>query len=435
MADMKYLPSTTDERFREGAPAICPVSGLAVRMEPDWVYRSPQGSYETSFALIGTRIILVTAKGYVEEADMRHAIALADAITRDVFPPGTRYVSIEDFTLARGGTLAARRSYLAYTNQLEGLLGAFVFGLPPFFRLSFNLTRRLGLHRHKVHVVSDYETAIHAAVALTGADSAMETTRRRPPSRGQATRGQGGDRRRTQPPPLQPIPTEGPYREQVNYLLEFLGGIDPEEPGIQRRRKVDGGPHSPLEPVYEAIALMKRDMDFLVGEQRRTLEVLSRRRDELQHKSAELEYQNRELRYLLQQNAVDSREVEVGVVRNAHRILKPLILAMRENRPQPAQAACLDRLARQVDELLDSFVPRLDSVQFSLTAQELRVARLIRDGYSSRQIAARLGVATRTVTTHRTQIRTKLGLKGRRRNLRTSLLAIPDDRFDGGRLI
>jgi DNA-binding CsgD family transcriptional regulator len=411
MADMKYLPSTTDERFREGAPAICPVSGLAVRMEPDWVYRSPQGSYETSFALIGTRIILVTAKGYVEEADMRHAIALADAITRDVFPPGTRYV------------------------QLEGLLGAFVFGLPPFFRLSFNLTRRLGLHRHKVHVVSDYETAIHAAVALTGADSAMETTRRRPPSRGQATRGQGGDRRRTQPPPLQPIPTEGPYREQVNYLLEFLGGIDPEEPGIQRRRKVDGGPHSPLEPVYEAIALMKRDMDFLVGEQRRTLEVLSRRRDELQHKSAELEYQNRELRHLLQQNAVDSREVEVGVVRNAHRILKPLILAMRENRPQPAQAACLDRLARQVDELLDSFVPRLDSVQFSLTAQELRVARLIRDGYSSRQIAARLGVATRTVTTHRTQIRTKLGLKGRRRNLRTSLLAIPDDRFDGGRLI
>lgn len=83
-----------------------------------------------------------------------------------------------------------------------------------------------------------------------------------------------------------------------------------------------------------------------------------------------------------------------------------------------------------MDELLDSFAPRLDSVRFSLTPRELRVARLIRDGFASRQIAARLGIATRTVTTHRTQIRQKLGLKGRRRNLRTCLLAIPDGAFE-----
>lgn len=87
----------------EVLPPVCPYSGLAIRTETDWVYRNPQGSYETSFALIGRRIVLVTAKGYVEEKDMQHAIALVDAIKKAVFPPGARYASIENFTLARGG--------------------------------------------------------------------------------------------------------------------------------------------------------------------------------------------------------------------------------------------------------------------------------------------------------------------------------------------
>jgi DNA-binding CsgD family transcriptional regulator len=417
-------------------PAVCPYSGLAIRTDADWVYRNPQGSYETSFALIGRRIILVTAKGYVEETDMQHAIALADAVKTEVFPPGARYASIENFTLARGGTMTARRGYLAYTNQLKGLQGSFVFGLPPFFRLSFNLTRRLGLHRHKVHVVADYAAAIQAAVALTGEDVAST-----PPRKGFVGYSRGGwpppsapdgDRRRAQPLPLRPVPSEALYRDQVNHLLDFLGGIDPEKPGIQRRRKYDGGPQSAMEPVYEAIELMKHDMDFLVDEQQRMLRALSDQRDELQRKSVELERQNLDLRRLLQENAEDSRELEAGVVRNAHRILKPLILAMRKNGSHAGQVVLLDRLAGRVDELLAAFTPRLDSLRFSLTPQELRVARLIRHGLASRQIAARLGIATRTVTTHRMQIRQKLGLKGRRRNLRTYLLSIPDGALAAG---
>lgn len=418
----------------ESFPPVCPVSGLSIRSEADWFYRNPQGNYETSFALIGRRIMLVVAKGYVEEADMRHAIDLAERITERVFPPGSRYVSIENFTRARGGTPAARRLYLAYTNGLKGLLGSFVFGLPPFFRLSFNLTRRLGLHRHKVQVVAGYAAAIRAAIALSGekpdACGTDGAGSRNPVGDWPLTASPDIDRRQNQPLPLRPVPTEEVFLDEVNHLLEFLGGIDPERPGIRRRRKVDGGPASPLEPVYEAIELMKNDMDYLVSEQRRTLHALSLRRDELRRKSAALEQQNHYLRELLQQNTVDNRELEIGVVRNAHSILKPLIRAMHQNRPNVAQTTWLNRLGDQVDELLESFSPRLDSLRFNLTPQELRVARLIRDGFSSRQIAVHQQISPRTVTTHRTHIRKKLGLTSRRRNLRTCLLAIPDGKFE-----
>ncbi len=423
-------PSDKAERF----PSVCPVSGLPIHAAPHWFYRNPRGSYVTSFAQIGRNIILVVAKGYVEEEDMQLAIALAERIKGEIFAAGDRYVSIENFAGARGGTVAARRRYLAYTNQLEGLLGSFVFGLPPFFRLSFNLTRRLGLHRHKVQVVKDYATAIRAAAALTAGAPAPVADHRAadtiPTQDWPLVAPPDTDRRLSQPLPLHPVPFDEVCRDEVNHLLEFLGGIDPEKPGIRRRRRVDGGPSSPLEPVYEAIELMKRDMDYLVEEQRRTLQALSLRRDELRRKSTDLERQNHNLRQLLQQNAADSREMETGVVRNAHNILKPLIEAMRQNRPSADQRLWLERLEGQVDELLDSFSPHLESLRFNFTPQELRVARLIRDGFTSQQIARRQQISPRTVTTHRAQIRQKLGIQGRRRNLRTCLLAIPDGRFD-----
>ncbi|SDH05290.1 DNA-binding transcriptional regulator, CsgD family [Lentzea fradiae] len=49
-----------------------------------------------------------------------------------------------------------------------------------------------------------------------------------------------------------------------------------------------------------------------------------------------------------------------------------------------------------------------------LTAAEAEVARLVRLGLSTRQIAARLAMATRTVELHLTRVYRKLGLSGRR---------------------
>ena len=431
---MKHHPKAGPLHLADPLPSVCPYSGLPIRTQADWVYRNPNGSYEASFALIGQRIALVIAKGYVEDADLRRAIDLAESIKAIVLPGSIRYASIENFTQARGATAEARRRYLAYTNRLERLLGTFVFGLPPFFRLSFNLTRRLGLHRHKVQVVADYRAAIRAAIALTGDEpkqhprlpSQLKIACTDWPLSIQAA----GDRRLGQPPPLKASAAEAAYRDHVDHLLEYLGGIDPQKPGIPQRREVDGGRHASLEPVYKAIESMKTNMDHLVDQQQHTLAVLNHRRNELQLKSAALERQNRDLRRLLQHNADDNRELEAGVVRNAHGILKPLIRAMRDNRPTPAQTDCLNRLNRQLDELLDSLAPRLDSPRFNLTSQELRVARLIREGFASRQIAARLKIGIRTVTTHRMRIRTKLGIKGQRRNMRTCLLAIPDDDFE-----
>lgn len=65
-------------------------------------------------------------------------------------------------------------------------------------------------------------------------------------------------------------------------------------------------------------------------------------------------------------------------------------------------------------------------LQASLTAKELRVVDLIRRNASSKEIAQMMNISTRTVETHRENIRRKLGLAGTRNNLYAHLKALSD---------
>ena len=59
-----------------------------------------------------------------------------------------------------------------------------------------------------------------------------------------------------------------------------------------------------------------------------------------------------------------------------------------------------------------------------LTPTEIRVANLIREGRSSKEVAERLGLSPRTVHTHRYNIRKKLNLCGGSKTLRAHLCAM-----------
>ena len=59
-----------------------------------------------------------------------------------------------------------------------------------------------------------------------------------------------------------------------------------------------------------------------------------------------------------------------------------------------------------------------------LTAQEQRIADLIRLGRTSKEIANLLCISPHTVDTHRRNIRQKLGFNGGRESLRSHLMAL-----------
>lgn len=83
----------------------------------------------------------------------------------------------------------------------------------------------------------------------------------------------------------------------------------------------------------------------------------------------------------------------------------------------------IESMKSNIDYLVDEQCRTLQAL--SLRQDELRLKSTAHE----RQIAMRQQVSPRSVTTHRVRIRTKLGIKGQRRNMSTCRLAIPDDDF------
>jgi DNA-binding CsgD family transcriptional regulator len=54
---------------------------------------------------------------------------------------------------------------------------------------------------------------------------------------------------------------------------------------------------------------------------------------------------------------------------------------------------------------------KLQTSEVALTARETEILKLIADGYSNTQIGKLLDISHRTVDTHRTNIRNKLGVQ------------------------
>lgn len=408
----------------EMLPTVCPCTGLPVRTRPEWAYTSPENTYRATIALIGEHLFWVIPRGYITEADMQQAITMAAAIKAETHPRDDPFVFIENFGQTRGGTAAARRLYLRYTNTLKGLLGSFPYGMSPFFRLSFNFSRRLHLHQYRVHMVARYEDAVTSALEMLQQHGASSM----PGGSSSPSRSQGKRNRRS----IAASPAETAMAPEaasalnghVDSLLEHLGRLDLGIPGIpdisDRERR------SALRPVYDALWMLKMDMDQFLDEQQALMTVLHEHQKELVAKTAAIETRNRELQTLLRQSSEDQNELGEIVLHNIQTLLKPLAHLIERGARPPAQRGWFDGLNTRIDELTKDLAPHLDLRRYKLTPQEMSVARLIRDGVRSKAIAEQLGLSIRTVEFFRGRLREKLGIRGRQRNLRTALLAIPD---------
>ena len=165
-------------------------------------------------------------------------------------------------------------------------------------------------------------------------------------------------------------------------------------------------------------------------QERRTEELEDRVRErtaELREQTERLSEMNAALKVLLRQREEDRAELERVVLANVQSRIKPALDLLAGLGGEPRILDLLEDVRRGLRELTEPFCRRLSSASGSLTPSEIRVADLIRQGLTSKEIARRLGVGVSTVDSHRNHIRAKLGLHGRRPGLRTYLLSLQED--------
>lgn len=151
---------------------------------------------------------------------------------------------------------------------------------------------------------------------------------------------------------------------------------------------------------------------------------LLQREQELEAKTLNLEEANAALTVLLKRREEDKRELEERIMANVRELVMPYIAKLKRSRLGDRPRVYLEILENNLIELTAPFVDSLARGFQKLTPAEIRVAALVREGKTTKQIADILAISSRTVEFHRDRIRRKLGLSRQKTNLRSFLLSL-----------
>jgi len=172
--------------------------------------------------------------------------------------------------------------------------------------------------------------------------------------------------------------------------------------------------------------LIEKNLDLIieVKERKKFEAALRRREQDLSAKSHLLEESNIALNVLLQRLKNEQKEAENMIAANIRQLILPHLDNLNCLGLTEIQKSHVGLIRTNISRLNASFLHNL-TVQFALlTPREIQVANMIKDGMSSKDIAAILSISVRSVEFHRNHLRKKLGLSRQPSSLLSFLLSL-----------
>lgn len=163
-------------------------------------------------------------------------------------------------------------------------------------------------------------------------------------------------------------------------------------------------------------ALRRRKLELMHKAYQRDLE------KKIKDRTKDLEEMNNALNVLLKKRENDQMAIQENVMANARKFIFPSIERVRKIAPKggPIQKE-LHILQDGLENLIAPFVQHISSSFMDLTPNEIKVAKLIEQGLSTKEIADVLNLSQNTIMTHRYNLRSKLKIKNKNVNLQVFL--------------
>ncbi len=163
---------------------------------------------------------------------------------------------------------------------------------------------------------------------------------------------------------------------------------------------------------------------FDISDQVKSNEALAAKGRELETRTDNLAEVNTALKVLLKKRDEDRKALEEKVLHNVKSLIRPYLNKMKRSGLGAKQSAYLEILESNLSEIISPLSRKLSYDYLGFTPTEIKVASMVKQGKKAREIARLLGISTRTVEGYRYAIRDRLGIKGKKVNLRTYLLSI-----------
>jgi PAS domain S-box-containing protein len=173
----------------------------------------------------------------------------------------------------------------------------------------------------------------------------------------------------------------------------------------------------------EELAEINLQLEQEIEDRKRAEEELRKSEQDLRDQSQHLEEVNTALRVLLKQRERDRKELGDNVLTNVKELVEPYLDKLKKSHMDRRQKTLIRTLESNLSNIISPFISNLSSKFVRFTPMEIRVASLVKEGKTNKEIAELLLLSKNTILFHRHNIRTKLGLKNKKVNLRSYLLS------------
>ncbi len=167
-----------------------------------------------------------------------------------------------------------------------------------------------------------------------------------------------------------------------------------------------------------------------VGERKIVEKALKKAHDGLENRvkerTLELEESNTALKVLLKQREQDQKEFENNILSNMKHLVHPYLEKLKKNRVMSTELVYLNLLESNLNEIVSPFSSKLSYKHLDFTPKEILIANLIKEGKQDKDMVDILNISLETVKSHRQNIRKKLGIYGKRSNLRVKLISLAE---------
>jgi PAS domain S-box-containing protein len=145
------------------------------------------------------------------------------------------------------------------------------------------------------------------------------------------------------------------------------------------------------------------------------------RTKELEIKTAALEELNTALKILLKKRHEDKISFENRMLTNMGDLVIPFLEKAKKSTDDKRTNTYLKIIESNLNDIISPFARTIPLKYARLTPTEVKVAHLIKQGRTTKEIAELLSVSARTVESYRNSIRKKMGIKNTKVNLRLFL--------------
>lgn len=152
--------------------------------------------------------------------------------------------------------------------------------------------------------------------------------------------------------------------------------------------------------------------------------VLKERELELAAKNKSLEEMNITLRVLLKRGDEDKIAIEQKILLNIQELIIPYAEQLNMTGLDVRQKSLLSIMESNLKDIVSPFVRDVTAKYLKLTPTEIKVATLVRQGKTTKEIAELSNLSVETIEFYRKSIRKKMGITNIKENLRTRLLAL-----------